>query len=217
MGTWRVSPKFSNSKLVGGKIEDKIDVFEDQIDGWMLCHARALCSDQYVFRGQAGIAVLTISCPYFEAIESHYVGLSSAKQSCAFFRRGFLRVFSGFEKTLAQHGYSSPHALAEEIADCIYEQLRCGLLHEAATKNKIVIRKDTAPLGFMLEVGTGNVGSIVVDPCLFLNEVDAHFRSYVTQLRDPNQKDLRANFQRFFDFRINRSGAVLPPPVASRG
>lgn len=215
MGTWSISPKFLNTKLAGGHIEDKIEVFQDQVDGWILNHARALCSEQYTFRAHSGFAVLTLVCPYFEMIESYHVGLESGRRSKQFFRNGFMRVFPKFATTLGKAGYSSPEKLADEIADCLYEQVRCGLLHEAAAKSKVQIRKDTAALGLMLDRTTGNVGSIVIDPCLFLNDVDAHFRSYVSRLRDPNEAELRLNFEKFFDLRMSRPGAVLAPPVGT--
>lgn len=214
MATWSISPKFLNTKLASGRIEDKIDVFEDQIDGWLLNHARGLCSEQYVFREHSGFAVLTLVCPYFEVIESYHIGLESRNRSREYFNNGFMKVFPDFAKTLAKAGYSSPQKLAAKIADCLYEQVRCGLLHEAATKSKVLIRRDTAPLGVMLELTTGDVGSIVIDPCLFLNEVDAHFRIYISKLRDPNETDLRSNFQKFFDLRMSRPGAVLAPTAA---
>jgi hypothetical protein len=130
-----ISPNFDNTKLASGKIEDKIDVFEDQMKGWMLLHAKALCSEQYHFRHQAGFAVLTIVSTYFEPIESYYSGRQSRGSSKEFFRRGFLRVFPDFPDTLRNAGYSSPDKLAQQIADEIYDQLRCGLFHEGTTKN----------------------------------------------------------------------------------
>jgi len=54
----------------------------------------------------------------------------------------------------------------------------------------------------MLETTNGDVGSIVIDPCRFLAEVQHHFGVYVAQLRDAAQTDLRQNFELFFDRRI---------------
>ncbi len=215
MASWAVSPKFLNTKLTTGRIEDKIDVFEDQIDGWILNHARGLCSEQYMFRNHSGFAILTLACPYFEMIESYHLGSESKNRSKEFFRNGFLRVFPNFVATLAAAGYASPERLANQIVDCLYEQLRCGLLHEAATKSKVLIRKDTVPLGLMLEHTSGDVGAIVIDPYLLFNEVDAHFRRYVSQLRDPKEALLRSNFEKFFDFRMSRPGAVMAPPAGT--
>ncbi|MGA3023205.1 MAG: hypothetical protein ABSF98_00410 [Bryobacteraceae bacterium] len=197
-------------------MEDKIDVFEDWMNGWLLRHAQALCDDKYVFRNEAGFAILMLATAYFEPIESYHTGQSSEGRSKAFFRRGFLRVFSGLPATLSEKGYAEPDSVANKIADEIYDHLRCGLFHEGGTKHKLLIREDTAPLGCMLETTTGEVGSIVIDPRRFLAEVQYHLDAYVRQLRDPSQAGLRKSFEGFFDHRISWSSqTVLPPPVAS--
>jgi hypothetical protein len=209
-----ISPKYLATKLIPGcTVDDKIDVFEDWMNGWLLRHAHALCDDKYVFRKDAGFVVLMLTTAYFEPIESYHTGQSSNYQSKIFFRRGFLRVFSGLSATLAKNGFADPDSLAHDIADEVYIHLRCGLFHEGGTKHKLMIRDDTAPLGFMLEVTTGHVGSIVIDPRKFLAEVQNHLQSYVMQLRDPSQIDLRQKFQAFFDQRISTANQTVLPPL----
>src|SRR5262245_11973387 len=139
--TSSISPQFTNGKLASGKIEDKIDVFEDQISGWLLCPAQALCSPGCSERANAGFAVLAIVCSYFEAIESYHRGSESRKKSKQFFRGGFLKVFPDLSRSLKAAGHSLP-GLEAEIADDVYEQLRCGLFHEALVKHRVLIRND---------------------------------------------------------------------------
>ena len=216
MATLQISPRFTEAKLISpeGTVNDKIDVFEDWMNGWLLRHAHALSDEKYVFRSDAGFAVLMLTTAYFEAIESYHTGQSSEHQSKAFFRRGFLRVFCGLPTTLRQNGYADAESVAGDIADEIYIHLRCGLFHEGGTKHKLLIREDTAPLGFMLEKTTGHVGSIVIDPRKFLADVQRHLQEYVRQLRDPSGVDLRQRFEMFFDCRISGSDqTVFPPPV----
>jgi hypothetical protein len=211
----QISPRYTDAKLAPGcAVNDKIDVFEDWMSGWLLRHAHALSDDKYVFCKEAGFAVLMLTTAYFEPIESYHTGKSSERQSKLFFRRGFLRVFSGLPATLKNNGYADPDRLAADIADEMYVQLRCGLFHEGGTKHKLMIREDTAPLGFMLEVATGHVGSIVIDPRKFLAEVQNHLEGYVRLLRDPTHIVLRQKFEAFFDRRISRSNqTVMPPPI----
>ena len=155
-----ISPQFTDAKLAPGcTLEDKIDVFEDWMTGWLLRHAHALCDDGYVFRKDAGFAVLTIATAYFEPIESYHTGKSSEGNSKKFFRRGFLRVFSGLTATLKQHGYPDADCVARKLVDEIYDHMRCGLFHEGGAKYKLLIREDTAPLNAMLETNTGDVGA----------------------------------------------------------
>ncbi len=184
------------------------------MNGWLLLHAYALSDEVYKLRTDAGFAILMLTTAYFEPIESYHTGRASHGQSKEFFRRGFLRVFSGLPATLTDLGYADPDRVARDIADEVYVHLRCGLFHEGGTKYKLLIRGDTAPLGCMLDRTTGHVGSIVIDPGRFLAEVQLHLQTYVGQLRDPSQIDLRDKFEAFFDHRISRSNqTVLPPPV----
>jgi hypothetical protein len=213
--TWHISPKFTQAKLDSGKLEDKIDVFEDQITGLLLQHAEALCAARYTERAYAGYAVLAIVSSYFEAIESYHSGESSEGKSKRFFRRGFLRVFPDLPATLQSQGHSSPAQLAEDVADEVYDQLRCGLFHEALVKHRLILRDDTAPLGFMIGKAKGDVCSIVADPPKFVSAIKEHFRVYMAALRNPAETTLRANFEREFDRRRQGDGpVVLPPPVA---
>ena|SRR2546427_8252631 len=212
METWNISAKFTNDKLKSGDIIDKIDVFEDQIDSWVLLHANALCDDKYNFRQQSGFAVLMLVSTYFEAMESFYAGIESKGKSKEFFRKGFLRVFSELPEILKQKRYQTPQNLAEEIANEVYEQLRCGLFHEATTKSKVMIREDTAAVGFMVEDMTNNLGSIVIDSIKFLARVENHFHEYIGELRNPNEILLRQNFEKLFDLKMSRPRPVMPPP-----
>jgi hypothetical protein len=210
----QISPRFTDSKLAPGcAIDDKIDVFEDWMNGWLLRHAHALADQKYAFRKDAGFAILTLATAYFEPIESYHTGQVSHGQSKAFFRKGFLRVFLNLASTLKANGFSNPDKLAADIADEMYVQLRCGLFHEGGTKHKLMIRDDTAPLGFMIDTTTGHVGSIVIDPKKFLAEVQQHLQNYVAQLRDPNQVDLRQKFETFFSLRISSTNQTVLPPM----
>jgi hypothetical protein len=55
----QISPQYTDAKLLPGcAVDDKIDVFEDWMNGWLLRHAHALADEKYVFRKDAGFAVL---------------------------------------------------------------------------------------------------------------------------------------------------------------
>jgi hypothetical protein len=212
---WLTSPRFLNSKLTAGRFEDKLDVFEDRMRGWFLRHAQALCSAQYEDHANAGVAALTILASYFEAIECYYSGEDSNHRSAEFFRRGFLKVFPDLPAVLSAQGHPSPDTLSDEVAADVYVQLRCGLLHEALPRHRLLLREDTAPMGFMIHKTTGDVGSIVIDPRRFVEAVSNHLAHYVGLLRDPAQQTLRQNFERFFDLRSLANSVILPPPVVS--
>jgi hypothetical protein len=211
----QISPQFHDSKLQPGcTLEDKIDVFEDRMNNWHLQHAYALLDEKYTRRKDAGFAVLTLVTGYFEPIESYHSGKPSDRHSKAFFRRGFLRVFLNLSTTLKNSGAVNADQLAVDIADEVYDHLRCGLFHEGGTKHKVIVRQDNAPLGFMLDMTTSDVGSIVIDPARFLALVQNHLNNHVAQLRDTSQTTLRQNFETFFDLKmLSPQPTILPPPA----
>jgi hypothetical protein len=208
----KISPKYTDSKLASGCfLNDKIDVFEDWMNGWMLSHAHALCAPQYILNGESGFAVLTLTAAYFEPIESYYTGQKSHRRSKEFFRKGFLRVFVNLPATLKANGFRDPNQLACDIADEVYDHLRCGLFHEGGTKHKLMIKDSLIPLEFAIETATHDIGGIIISPRRFLAEVQNHLNLYVSALRDPSQTTLRANFESFFDQRISASNLTIMP------
>jgi len=214
MGAWAVSPRFAAGKLQGAPtLEDKIDVFEDQVTGWVLNHASALDAGNYALREHSGIAILMLVTPYFEQIASYLRGEDSNGHSGEFFRHGVRAVFPNMDDQFRTQGVRDPAAAAEAVMGVLYSEVRCGLFHEAMIRGRILIRRDTASLGVMIERDTGEIGAVVVDPFLLLGNVRAHFEGYICRLRDPAEHELRRNFEAFWNIRMARPAAVLPPPV----
>ena len=63
MNVQKVSPKYDTSKLLYPSLEDYIDVYEDQINGWYLNYAKQMQMDEH-----AGFAALQIAVAYFGII-----------------------------------------------------------------------------------------------------------------------------------------------------
>jgi hypothetical protein len=61
--TLAISPRYTLAKLEGERLEDMIDVFEDQMRGWLIEPANALRYYQH-----AGFGILAIVLSYFEPI-----------------------------------------------------------------------------------------------------------------------------------------------------
>ena len=69
-------------------IEDKIKIFERQVNGWFLEKASDLHSDE-----DKGFVVLMIATSYIEGIEQYRRGEPSENQSKTFFKEGVSRIF----------------------------------------------------------------------------------------------------------------------------
>src|SRR6185503_18827988 len=87
-----ISPRFTTEKLASGKLEDMIDVFEDQMRGWLIDPANQLVHHQH-----AGFGILAIVLSYFEPIGQFLDG--KAGKSKAQFTRGLKASFRIWRRT----------------------------------------------------------------------------------------------------------------------
>jgi hypothetical protein len=200
MGTWAVSPRFTNNDLANATFERKVEVYGDQVTGWLFDHAGALAVDTYPQRQHAGMAILTLVSAYFEGLACFLEGGSSDGRSKEFFRYGFLDVFPDLQTNVATLGVRDLAEAMRIVLDAIYRELRCGLYHEAALR--VALSDRGAPIELELAPGTAEVGTILVNPFAFLGAVRAHFNRYLARLGDPAERDLRAAFEREFDRRM---------------
>jgi hypothetical protein len=81
-----ISPRFDETKLSGGRLEDKIDVFEDQILGWLVEPAKLMASSQH-----SGFSILAVVLAYFEPIGQFLEGKEGGSK--AQFTLGMKAVF----------------------------------------------------------------------------------------------------------------------------
>ena len=107
-----ISPNYTSEKLEDPSIEDKIDVFEDRMKGWLFAPMKKLLGQPH-----DRIASLCLQTTYFEGIWSYLVGKKSQGHSKEFFINGFYDVF----KITRQH-----EGLLKKAAQILLE----GLLGE---------------------------------------------------------------------------------------
>lgn len=182
-----LSPKFDHSKLDNPTIDDLIDIFEDLWTGYVFLPVEELLNNEH-----GHVAAATLLSSYFEAIESHYTGESSAGKSRKFFVGGFCRVFK------------SDRPGIESTANHIYKHVRCGLAHEGM----LSFRVSYSPAGQKpiyatypkLPDGTLNtsqgVESIILNVPLVAKSVRLHFNQYLEALRSKSDQDLIVAFER---------------------
>lgn len=176
-----ISPRFDESKLAAGSVEDKIDVFEDQVLGWLLTPAKMMASSQH-----SGFAILAVTLAYFEPLGQFLEG--KAGRSEVQFTLGMKAVFP------AMAGADSV------ILWELYNQLRCGMFHRGITKGKVTVVRGTMHPLVVIRTGT-EVTGITVDPWRLLSAIELHLTEYVNELRSGANAVLRQNFARWFDLR----------------
>ncbi len=184
MNVIAISPKYTFDKLASGALSDKIDVFEDQMQGWVFDQANQLKGLQH-----AGFGILAIVLSYFEPIGQFLEG--RAGKSDKQFLAGLAAVFP-------DAGSSIPDSVLGEL----YNQLRCGMFHQGITKSKVVItRTGRNPIEVVYSTDDGTVHQIVVVPVLLLEQSEGHLKKYVAELRDATNTQLRSNFESWFNAR----------------
>lgn len=202
---FQVSPHFTSEKLSSGRLEDKIDVYEDRIKGWFLNHARSLLAAP-----SSELAVLQLSLGYFEGYAIYRNGCDSKGRSKRFFRQAFIEVFPHSRRGTVQGIDPSPDTI-EKLPGLLYEEARCGLFHDGMIRHRIVLASSSAPISVSAHRTTGEVGAIVIDPRKFLEAVEAHFTAYTAKLRDRNNTELRANFNAAWELKNPPASLSFPP------
>jgi hypothetical protein len=181
--SFAISPRFTDSKLSSGAIEDMIDVYEDQVFGWLIEPTKFMGASQH-----AGFAMLAVVLTYFEPLGQFLEG--RAGSSGAQFIKGMKAVFPGIDPNV-------PAVVFGEL----YNQLRCGMFHRGLTKSKVaVVRGNQMPI-VVVHAANGEVQSITVDPWLLLEAIANHHSIYIAQLRNLHERTLRKNFNAWFTSR----------------
>ena len=202
-----ISPKYLASKLAHPTVDDKIDVFEDQMFGFLFDHAISLLSPNYPGHAHAGVAALMISGAYFETIASFIQGKSSEGHSRQFFGIGLQAVFPNFSEIL------QTSEKIDEFSSLLYRELRCGLFHESGPRSKIILQyEQPSSIGVLTEDGTGKVTTLLICPTRFVHQVVGHFQHYLKQLRDSSPSNtMQKAFERAWDIRMKGAFPAVPP------
>jgi len=158
-----------------------------------------------------GFAVMTLICSLIEFLQSCYEGKtykhgasetefiygSSAKKF-----KDFLEQHEPFKTTFTKH-VSQPTDKIKTFADDFYSNVRCGLLHEAATNNGWAIKtyKETNASIDFVDIKNENEKIIYRDK--FVEVIKTFSVSFMQQIiddeKDTNKKCLRDNFCRKLD------------------
>jgi hypothetical protein len=195
MITW----KHDNRKIAWPpSFEEKVDIFYHRILGWQLHIADILSNggkpmshDQNVAElssiAHSGFAVLQICLSYFETI-AQYQRLKPKTTDSEDFKAGVHAVFPELS--------TGNQANIDAFLGTLYKNARCGLYHSSMTR---------------AGVGLGQPGNgiamafiplhkqLVIDPHVLPKALKKHLGRYCDQLLDPNNKELRQNFETMFN------------------
>lgn len=168
----------------GWTLEKKIEVFAARVEGWQLNIAWELREREIAHRGFAQLHILL---SYFEMIAKYRYG-HTTRSSKAHFRQGFLEVFPLLEELNDDQ--------FEPIIDLMYANVRSGMYHTGLVGQNVILTGEiTSPLEF-----NTSTGILHVNPDRLTDTLFRHFGKYKEQLANPDEKEIRENFEKRFDF-----------------
>ncbi len=183
----RISPKYTVrdwNALTFSTEEDwqkAIVIFEDRIRGRFLKFIDLIKDHEF-----SGFAVLTLDCLLIETLQQFREGKDKTPRNNS--QNYFVRFLT---KT------SFGEFFTEDTARKFYDQIRCGILHQAEVKENSLVRIKIN--GKLIEEIEGDKG-IIVYRNLFHEQLVRVFEEYLSRLREHSNKDQRDKFKKKMDY-----------------
>lgn len=181
----RISPCFTVDDwkalhfLTEEEWQKAVNIFEDRIRGRFLRVIELI--ERYTY---SGFAILALDCLLIESLQQ--------------FRKGVLKTpprksKEYFVQFLTKTSFAKFFNSA--LAEMFYDQIRCGILHQAEIKgsSRVLIRPQTQLVRF-----ADDKKGLVINRKLFHRQLVKEFENYVAQLRKSNPPDekLRQKFKK---------------------
>lgn len=176
--------------------EEKVEIFYERALGWQL-HIADLVANGGQPLGESfsvkrfehsDFAVLQICLSYFETV-GHYSRLNPGTGiNGYFFKEGVRAVFP---ELLSSYGEA-----VENLLERLYVGARCGLYHNSMTIPGVGVGRPPGESALAFDPDSKH---LVISAKRLTTTLKHHLCEFRTQLLDPQNVDLRQNFERRFD------------------
>jgi hypothetical protein len=179
-----------------------IDIFEDRIKGRFLNIVNSLLDESKQDRSLTnGFSIMALNCLLVETLQQFYLGLEDTRRNSKNSFVNFLTQSPYFNGTHRKYSKMFGKSFTGKSAELFYTDVRCGILHQAETKNNVML---TYYGTYLVDDGT-NPGWLMFDVGWFTKALNLEFDRYVTRLKDNQQEDIRNNFCIKWRFIIDRA------------
>lgn len=187
-----ISPRYRTSdwqKAHAGKDWDgMVEIFKDRIEGRFLKPIRLIAEHGDI--GEfSGFSILALDCLVIETLNQFYSGLDETEGRHG---KAFWNFFRNSE-------FFKNH-FSRKKAFTFYSHYRCGILHQAQTKKKSVVRIDQEA---MIKSVEGDISEgLIVDRSKFHDAVENEISTYMKRLKNGGGEnaELRSNFLKKMNF-----------------
>ena len=189
----KISPKYNVSHWIQARdTEDwqrMVGIFNDRLEGRFLEPIRLIAVDNSI--GEfSGFSIMSLDCLIIETLEQFYNGNDETKGYHKIAFRDFFRRSPYFQDLKTN-----------KKAEIFYSHFRCGLLHQAQTKNKSLI-KIGEKLPMVSAVSTNIGEGLVINREKFHEAIENEIKQYIELLKS-GEEDLRANFVKKMNYICN--------------
>lgn len=193
----KISPSFSDTDFTSPyTFEEKARIFYDRIIGWQFDIAEKIINGKKRPSGEyeieplqhSGFAVLYIVLSYFETIAKYQDGYRGTSKAGKYFKKGVKSIFPNLS--------TQPQNIIDDLLDTLYKGVRCGLYHSAAITSKVGLTGGTTS-AFVYDVSNLR---LFINPHKLVAVLKAHLDTYMIQLQNLTNTQLRRKFETRFDF-----------------
>ena len=195
----RISPKYYQNDWNDLILENKdsrdwdkaIKIFKDRMEGRFLNQIDVLNKNPNRKIGVfAGFAVMSLDCLFIETLEQFYKGKIRTGQGMD--EKAFFNFFQRSSKFKSFFN-------TQTKATIFYQQIRCGLLHQAQTKKKSTIHIRNKKMLQWVNPQKIEEG-LRIQRRFFHDEIVKIYNSYLDKLKEKRNLNFRRKFKRKMDF-----------------
>ena len=189
-------------------LSDTIAKFEERIKYWFFKPTKDLIKKNIEANNFFAIIIV---CIIIDLLSQYWYGLPSSNgEKYKDFLKIFMRSFQSKIKpplkysSYNQKGKTWAVIKLQDYAQAFYHIFRCSLLHNAMIgdcgriSGKSILKKSIKLRSWRCRNKKGR--EIAVNPILLLKNLEVFFNRYIKKLHDANEKNLRRNFVKKFEW-----------------
>lgn len=185
---FKISKKYLNTDWnslalindVDGDWSKGVQIIKDRFDSRFFIHLNRIAYDEF-----SGFLVMSIDCLLIESLMQFYLGVDNTEINYA---GNQWKAFGDFFKHSPQF---NTDFTTNTISKTFYKHFRCGLLHQAQTKEKSLIKISQPAFLSFIDASDVTAG-MIVDRNQFHSKLVQEFNEYILRLTN-NENNFKGN------------------------